>query len=604
MSGVVVVLSLIKILIMVGFLLNMAALATWADRRQGAMVQDRVGPNRAVVYLPSIAVQAILVLPPGIFAALALVATVRSVAALVPLGVPGVGRVVGIRPDTALDGALTSAQLAIFVAWFSLLVLCFVVRKKGAANGFEQTVARWSPRSILISGLFAHLAGFAVLGALPTTSVKAAIGAHALLFVVFAIVGIYSGWKVPAGKVGIRLAGTLHAIADTIKMVWKEDFVPPKGDKILHGLAPILAVFPVLVTCAVIPFGRALCFRDVNRNGLDWADLGTVMPAMGEQFQCPAGTPVQLQIADLNVGILYIFAMAGTGVIGAAIAGWASDNKWSLLGGLRAASQMVSYEVAMGISLISLLLIYGSIRLGPLVEWQSSHTWGIFVQPFAFVLFLTALLAETKRVPFDQPEGESEIVAGYFVEYSGLKWGMFMTGEYVEVITSSILLVTLFFGGYAVPFLRPDGLHVAFGDTVLLDYKMAHVAVVAVSVVAFFSKVIVMAWAQVFIRWTVPRFRYDQLMKLGWTRLLPLAIGNMLVTSVVVLAVEGNARVEGALAVVAQITQALIAIGTLAAVLALFFGLVEPVKRKKILLSTAQKFAAAAGGVRMSPRQA
>lgn len=588
MTGVVVALSLVKILIMVGFLLNMAALATWADRRQGAMVQDRVGPNRAVVFLPSIAVQAILVVPPAIFSFLAGYAAYRG----------------GSGPN-ALDASLTALELAVFVTWFSLLVLCFVVRKKGAANGFDAAVGKWSPRSILIAGLTAHVLAFVVVGAVPADAMPAAARAmNGLLAVVFAAVAIYSGSKVPAGKVDLRLAGTLHAIADTIKMVWKEDFIPPKGDRILHSLAPILAVFPVLVTCAVIPFGRTLCFVDANRNGFDWADLAHVAPAMGPTFQCPKGTAVPLQIADLNVGILYIFAMAGTGVIGAAIAGWASDNKWSLLGGLRAASQMVSYEVAMGISLISLLLIYGTIRLGPAVEWQSTHTWGIFVQPFAFVLFLTALLAETKRVPFDQPEGESEIVAGYFVEYSGLKWGMFMTGEYVEIITSSILLVTLFFGGYAVPFLQYDGLHVAFGDTVLLSYKMNHVAVVVISALAFFSKVVVMAWAQVFIRWTVPRFRYDQLMKLGWTRLLPLALANMLVTGIVVLAVDGNTGVEGVLQVFAQVTQAFIAIGTLAAMLALFFGLVEPVKRRKILLSTAQKFAAAAGGVRMAPRQA
>jgi NADH-quinone oxidoreductase subunit H len=587
MTGVVVFLALIKILIMVGFLLNMAALATWADRRQGAMVQDRVGPNRAVVFLPSIVVQAILVVPPAVLSFLAGYAAFR--------GAPG---------PSSLDAALTALELAIFVGWFSLLVLCFIVRRKGAANELEETVGAWTPRSILITGLGLHVLAFVVFALVPAAAMPgAARSMNALLALVFAAVAIYSGWKVPEGKVGIRLAGTLHAIADTIKMVWKEDFVPPRGDKILHGLAPILAVFPVLVTCAVIPFGRSLCFRDANNNGFDWADLTTVAPAMGPALQCPRGTIVPLQIADLNVGILYIFAIAGTGVIGAAIAGWASDNKWSLLGGLRAASQMVSYEVAMGISLISLLLVYGSIRLGPIVEWQSTHTWGIFVQPFAFILFLTALLAETKRVPFDQPEGESEIVAGYFVEYSGLKWGMFMTGEYVEVITSSILLVTLFFGGYSVPFLDYDGLRVAFGDTVVYTYKMNHVAVVVLSALAFFSKVIVMAWAQVFIRWTVPRFRYDQLMKLGWTRLLPLALANMLVTGIVVLAIDGHADIEGALATIADVTKAFIAIGTLAAVIALLFGLVEPVKRQKILLSTAQKFAAAAGGVRMSPRQ-
>ncbi len=584
-----ILLAVIKILIMVGFLLNMAALATWADRRQSAMVQDRVGPNRAVVKLPSMVVRLILLLPPALFAVIA------GRAALLPQPV-----------GTAADAALLAAELSVLAGWFSALVLCFVVRYRGAANGFDKRIGGVSPRSILVTGLVLHVVALVAIGLVPGPMMQnAARAMNGLLAVVLAVVAVYSAAKVPEGTIGIRLAGTLHAIADTIKMVWKEDFIPPKGDKILHGLAPILSVFPVLVTCAVIPFGRSLCFADVNRNSmLDLVDLTRAAPEMGSRFQCPAGHAVHLQIADLNVGLLYIFAMAGTGVIGAAIAGWASDNKWSLLGGLRAASQMVSYEVAMGISLIGLLLIYGTVRLGPAVEWQGENAWGIFVQPFGFLLFLTALLAETKRVPFDQPEGESEIVAGYFVEYSGLKWGMFMTGEYVEVITSSILLVTLFFGGYALPFMHNDGIRVAFGDAVFFTYKMNHIAAVVISVIAFFSKVIVVAWLQVFIRWTVPRFRYDQLMKLGWTRLLPLAIVNMLLTAICVLAVRENKEVEKALSLVADITQAVVAVGLVAAVLAMFFGIVEPVKREKLMLSTAQRFAAAAGGVRMSERQA
>jgi NADH-quinone oxidoreductase subunit H len=181
---------------------------------------------------------------------------------------------------------------------------------------------------------------------------------------------------------------------------------------------------------------------------------------------------------------------------------------------------------------------------------------------------------------------------------------MFMTGEYVEIITSSILLVTLFFGGYALPFMTNEGLRVAFGDTVLLTYKMNHTAVVVISALAFFGKVIVTAWLQIFIRWTVPRFRYDQLMKLGWTRLLPLSIANLLITAVVLLAVRGHEGAEGALSFAADITQAIVALGMVAAVIAFFFGLVEPVKRERLLLSTAQRFAAAAGGVRMTARQA
>jgi NADH-quinone oxidoreductase subunit H len=317
------------------------------------------------------------------------------------------------------------------------------------------------------------------------------------------------------------------------------------------------------------------------------------------------GHTISLQIADLNVGILYIFAMGGTGVIGAAIAGWASDNKFSLLGGLRAASQMVSYEVAMGLSLIGIFMIYGSVRLGDMVQWQSNNAWGIFVQPFAFFLFLAALVAETKRVPFDQPEGESEIVAGYFVEYSGFKWGMFMTGEYVELITSSALLVTLFFGGYALPFLHSDGVSVAFGDSVLFEYKMNHLAVVVVSALTFFGKTILMTWLQIFFRWTLPRFRYDQVMKLGWTKLLPLSLANILVTGILVLAAkDAGPGVSAGLRMAADITQAVVALSAVAAVVALVVGILEPVERKKFLASTAARFAEAAGGTKASPQQA
>jgi NADH-quinone oxidoreductase subunit H len=297
--------------------------------------------------------------------------------------------------------------------------------------------------------------------------------------------------------------------------------------------------------------------------------------------------------------------MAGTGVIGAALAGWASDNKFSLLGGLRAASQMVSYEVAMGISLIGVLMTYGSIQLRPMVQWQSDNAWGIFVQPFAFLLFLTALAAECKRVPFDQPEGESEIVAGYFVEYSGMKWGMFMTGEYVELMTSSAILVTIFFGGFALPFLHSDGLNVAFGDTVLYAYKMNHLSVVIISALAFFGKTIFMTFIQIFFRWTLPRFRYDQLMKLGWTKLLPLSIANMLVTGVVLLAIQGaGPGVTGALRIAADVTQGIVALAFAAGFVAFVVGLLEPVERKRFIKSTTSRFAAAAGGTKATTQQA
>jgi len=302
---------------------------------------------------------------------------------------------------------------------------------------------------------------------------------------------------------------------------------------------------------------------------------------------------------------IYVFALAGQGIVGAAIAGWSSDNKFSLMGALRAASQMVSYEVAMGLSLMGTLLIYGTVRLQPMVAWQNEHAWGIFVQPLGFFLFLAAVLAETKRVPFDQPEGESEIVAGYFVEYSGLKWGMFMAGEYVEIITSSALLVTLFFGGYSLPFLFPDGVSISLGHTLLFSYKMNHLAVSVMEIAAFFGKTTFLAFVQIFFRWTLPRFRYDQLMKFGWTKLLPVAIANLVVTAIVVVAFDkAGPAVGDALSFAASVTQLAVAAFMIFVPLYIVGLFMRPVERTRFLQSSAARFAAAAGGVKATPMQA
>jgi NADH-quinone oxidoreductase subunit H len=594
MTSVELFLAIVKILIVILFLLNTAAIATWADRRQSAMVQDRVGPNRAVVHLPSMMVRLIVLLPPSILGGIALLPLLR-----------------GVRPEMAVQTLPISAQCAVFVAWFSLVVLCGSVRRGGAMNSAEAMLKGIEPRSIFYGGVVAHAVVFAALSAVPERAIVPAAQIAGVVLALFLFVsGIYTASRVDEGTYPLRLAGMLHAAADAMKMIWKEDFIPPKGDKLLHGLAPILALFPALVTFAVIPFGETMCFlgdpaKPFNQTtAFEWSDLGRIAHVMGPGVAC-RGHLVNLQVADLNVGLLYIFAMAGTGVIGAALAGWASDNKFSLLGGLRAASQMVSYEVAMGISLIGVLMTYGSIQLRPMVQWQSDNAWGIFVQPFAFLLFLTALAAECKRVPFDQPEGESEIVAGYFVEYSGMKWGMFMTGEYVELMTSSAILVTIFFGGFALPFLHSDGLNVAFGDTVLYAYKMNHLSVVIISALAFFGKTIFMTFIQIFFRWTLPRFRYDQLMKLGWTKLLPLSIANMLVTGVVLLAIQGaGPGVTGALRIAADVTQGIVALAFAAGFVAFVVGLLEPVERKRFIKSTTSRFAAAAGGTKATTQQA
>lgn len=323
--------------------------------------------------------------------------------------------------------------------------------------------------------------------------------------------------------------GGLHTIVDVIKTVFKEDFVPPRADKFLHSAAPILATIPAFATFAVIPFAPDLHWGPEG-DGFRW--LWTIV----SDGVTPAGTTIPMQIANINVGILYIFAIAGTGIVGAAIAGYSSDNKYSLLGGLRAASQMVSYEVTLGLTLVGCFMIYGSLLLDDMVQWQVDHVWGVFVQPLALILFFFASIAEIKRVPFDAPEGESEIVAGYMLEYSSMKFLMFMMGEFIEHIVIAGLVVTLFFGGWHIPFLHSDGFHFGFLG---YDIQLEHVLVVAIGFGAFLAKMIVVLFLLLQVRWTLPRFRYDQTMQLCWKIMLPLSLANIVLTGVGVLLLEG-----------------------------------------------------------------
>ena len=327
------------------------------------------------------------------------------------------------------------------------------------------------------------------------------------------------------GFAGMGLVNTL--IADPLKFLTKEDFIPPAGDKLLHTLAPCMAFFPALVTFAVIPFGDVLNIGD---------------------------HAINLQVAQLNIGILYVFAMGSLGVYGIVIGAWASNNKFSLLGGVRGSAQMISYEVAMGLSVMGVLMIYGTLELQeiardqgtlirellpqwlsflrPIIGWLPA--WGIFLQPLGFLLFFTAAVAETKRIPFDLPEGESELVAGYHVEYSGGKFLMFFAGEFAEIVTAAGLITTLFFGGWQVPYLMRDGFHFPWGATWLLP----HLVIVVLQLVAFTVKVIFFCWLQILLRWSVPRFRYDQVMRLGWKMMLPLALLNVAVTAVIIVAAQ------------------------------------------------------------------
>jgi NADH-quinone oxidoreductase subunit H len=321
----------------------------------------------------------------------------------------------------------------------------------------------------------------------------------------------------------ITLIGLLHPLADALKFVWKEDFIPPKADKLLHSLAPIIALVPAISVFAVIPFGGYL-YLD---HALDVLEPGKVFD----------GTPISLQIANINVGILYVFAIAGTGVVGAAIAGYSSDSKYALLGGVRAAGQMVSYEVTLGLAIVGCFMVYDSLLIQDMIAWQrvprlpgGFSLWGICVQPLAFFLYFTAAIAETKRIPFDVPEGESELAAGYFTEYSGMKFGMFFMGEFVEVITSSAIISALFLGGYDLPFLEDYGFDF-FGYVI----GVPHVGVIALQVLTFIVKLVILIWLQLMIRWSLPRFRYDQIMQLCWKLLLPLSLFNILATGVVIL---------------------------------------------------------------------
>lgn len=588
------VLVVLKVLVAVTYLFLGAALAVWADRRQGALLQDRVGPTRAVWFVSRRTAQTLVFL--------GAVATAGLVMVAVPWAGPR-GTHGGTSVRYLLGRTTLGCELAILTTWLGLLLLGARARRAGPTSALEEALARLEPRSLLLGGVVAHVAAFPLLRLVPTAQLAlAAPIAETAAGLLLLGAGVVAAVAIPEGRFGIRLAGLLHPVADAIKMLFKEDLRPKRADRLLFALAPMIAFVPVLVTFAVIPFGSTLCLRDTNHDGaLGFAELLRPAAALARSGKCEAGQlAVPLQIADLDVGLLYVFALAGMGIVGAAVAGWASDNKFSLLGALRAISQMISYEVAMGLSAVGLLLVVGSVHMQRIVDWQGEHAWGIFVQPLGFVLFFTALVAETKRVPFDQPEGESEIVAGYFLEYSAMKFGLFYLGEFAEFAFSSALLVTLFFGGYHLPFLHADGIDVAFGGTSLLAIPLSHPWVVLIHVLTFFGKTVLLGWLMVFIRWTLPRFRYDQVMALGWKKLLPWSLVNLLLTGLVVLGfASAGPTAERLLGWLADASQALVALGTLLAIVAAVSWLIEPVPRTRFLRSSAARLAAASGGTKM-----
>jgi NADH-quinone oxidoreductase subunit H len=408
MNALQLVLALVKILVMVMFVLNLAAILTWADRRQSSMIQDRIGPNRAVI------------------------------------------KVFGKE---------------------------------------------------------------------------------------------------------IRLAGLLHPLADGLKFFTKEDFMPPNADRLLFAIAPMMAMGMVFTLVATIPFGDTVCLHQLGVRGWDFWNVhhgphGELLDGVERWGTCASDArngyfPIDLVVAPLGVGILFVFAMSGQGIIGAAIAGWSSDNKFSLMGALRAASQMVSYEVTLGMSLIGAMMI------------------------------------------------------------CGMKFGMFYFAEYAEVVTGSMLLVTLFLGGWALPFFHRDGLLIQFGTTTLAAVPLSHALMTVLGVLAFFGKVLVVCWIQVFVRWTLPRFRYDQLMKLGWRMLLPASLANILVTGVVWLAIDkaGTAASDG-LKLAADATQAVVAATLTYFVVRGVVGMFGPVKHERNVIGTSAAFSAKRGGTKAEPMQA
>jgi NADH-quinone oxidoreductase subunit H len=315
----------------------------------------------------------------------------------------------------------------------------------------------------------------------------------------------------------IKAWGITHFLADAVKFIFKEDYVPSKAHKFLFMWAPIMAMAPALIVAAIIPFGPSLCWSDLWSRG-------------GNQV---CDQPVPLQIARLDIGLLFYFAISSLSVYGATLAGWASHNKWAMMGGLRASSQMMSYEVTMGMAVLGAFLVFGTLEPGAMVSQQTNifrfgadfrSSWGIFMQPLGFVLFLTAAIAETKRTPFDIPEGEPEII-GYFVEYSGMRFGLFFLGEFLEIVTSSAIMISLFFGGW-------------HWDSAIDGFLASHLPNVLFVLVMFFGwtvKIFAFCMFQLLIRWSLPRFRSDQLLRLGWQRLLPISIANVVATALVIL---------------------------------------------------------------------
>jgi len=319
-----------------------------------------------------------------------------------------------------------------------------------------------------------------------------------IIFTITLVIAMYSTYmerKVAAvmqDRIGPDRAGPwgiLQPAADGAKMFFKEDFIPQKSEKWLFILGPGIAMFTACMTGAIIPWGSTVTM-------------------FGETFN--------LQIADVDIGILYILGFLSIGVYGIMIGGWASNNKYSLYGAIRASSQMISYELAMGLAILAVVMTTGSLSLKDIVESQSGMKWNVFYQPLAFLLFIICAFAECNRAPFDLAECETELIGGYHTEYSSMKLGFYLFAEYINMFISSAVIAVLFFGGYNFPFMH--------------DLGLSTNAITFIGVGVFFAKIIFFIFFFMWVRWTLPRFRYDQLMHLGWKTLIPLAVLNLMLT--------------------------------------------------------------------------
>ncbi len=304
---------------------------------------------------------------------------------------------------------------------------------------------------------------------------------------------------------GFKLFGVMHIMADGLKLAFKEDSYPRNTDLLLYSLAPFFAFFSGVTIFATLPLTSS---------------IGSF----------------NFYLVDINIGILAILAFMSFGVYGAVLAGWSTDNKYGMLGSVRATAQMISYEVVIGLSLLGLLIVFGSFNILEIVAAQNTYfygiipRWGIVVQPVGFLLVFIAMLAEMKRAPFDAPEGESEIIAGYFIEYSGMRFGAFFVAEYIAIVATSALITTLYLGSYHIPFLFDHGFKLFSFELAMPEYLVA-----ILRFGAFFVKVFFLCWFTQVVRWSLPRFRYDQILTLCWNRLLPLALLNLVISIVVVL---------------------------------------------------------------------